>query len=135
MFDLNQAQVINQIPTELPNVVADWEQLERVFRHLLVNAVKHNPPGVQVVLQAAVEGDRVRCVVADNGQGISPSQCERLFDLSLGNQQERQLTGISLGLYLCQQIVTAHGGKIGVTSQPGEGSQFWLTLPCLGVGD
>jgi signal transduction histidine kinase/integral membrane sensor domain MASE1 len=135
LFDLNQAQVINQIPTELPNVVADWEQLERVFRHLLVNAVKHNPPGVQVVLQAAVEGDRVRCVVADNGQGISPSQCERLFDLSLGNQQERQLTGISLGLYLCQQIVTAHGGKIGVTSQPGEGSQFWLTLPCLGVGD
>jgi signal transduction histidine kinase/integral membrane sensor domain MASE1 len=135
LFELNQAQVINQIPTDLPNVVADWEQLERVFRHLLVNAVKHNPPGVQVVLQTSVEGDRVRCVVADNGKGISPSQCEHLFDLSLGNQQERQLTGISLGLYLCQQIITAHGGEIGVNSQVGEGSQFWLTLPCLTIGD
>ncbi|WAL61647.1 sensor histidine kinase [Thermocoleostomius sinensis] len=131
-FDLNQAQVINHIPADLPNIIADWEQLERVFRHLLVNAVKHNPPGVQVILQATVEGDRVRCIVADNGKGISSSQCERLFDLSIGNQQERQLTGISLGLYLCQQIVTAHGGKIGVTSQLGKGSQFWLMLPCLG---
>jgi signal transduction histidine kinase/integral membrane sensor domain MASE1 len=129
LFELNQTQVINQIPIDLPPVIADWEQLERVFRHLIVNAVKHNPPGIQVSLKAEIEGDRVRYLVIDNGQGISSSQCDRLFDLCLSNQQERQLTGISLGLYLCQQIVTAHGGTIGVTSQPGEGSQFWLTLP------
>jgi signal transduction histidine kinase len=95
----------------------------------MVNAVKHNPPGVTVTLKAKVEGSQLRCVVEDNGKGISPSQCDRLFDLKLGTPEERQLTGLSLGLYLCQQIITAHGGKIGVDSTLGLGSQFWFTLP------
>ena len=129
MFELNQANLINRVSTELPPLKADPAQLERVFRHLLVNAVKHNPPGVEVVVEAVVEGNGLRCVVEDNGKGISLSQCDRLFDLSIGDDRERQLTGISLGLYLCQQIVSAHGGKIGVISNMGQGSQFWFTLP------
>jgi signal transduction histidine kinase/integral membrane sensor domain MASE1 len=129
MFELNQASLINKLPDNLPPVAADRDQLERVFRHLMVNAVKHNPPGVTVTLKAEIAEDKIRCVVEDDGKGISPSQCDRLFDLKIGTAQERQLTGLSLGLYLCQQIITAHGGEIGVDSTLGMGSQFWFTLP------
>ncbi|PSB06651.1 hypothetical protein C7B76_29270 [filamentous cyanobacterium CCP2] len=128
LFELNEANFVNKFP-ELPPVAADRSQLERVFRHLIVNAVKHNPPGVTVTVKAAMTGNQVRCIVEDDGKGISPSQCERLFDLRIGTTQERQLTGLSLGLYLCQQIVMAHGGEIGVDSTLGMGSQFWFTLP------
>lgn len=129
LLEQNEVNLINQIDADVPLIHADAAQVERVFRHLLVNAVKHNPPGVNVLLSAAVEGNQLRCEVEDNGKGISACQRDRLFDLSLGKTQERQLTGISLGLYLCHQIVTAHGGEIGVNSEPGNGSRFWFTLP------
>jgi signal transduction histidine kinase len=129
LFECNQVNVVNEIPADLPDIWADSQQLERVFRHLLVNAVKHNPPGVQVMVRAVVEDDMLRCVVEDNGRGINSCQRDCLFDLRLGNAKERQLTGLSLGLYLCQQIVTAHGGTIGLISEPGQGSTFWFTLP------
>ncbi|WP_416676620.1 sensor histidine kinase [Egbenema bharatensis] len=129
LFELNEAHFVNKLPEALPPVSGDRPQLERVFRHLLVNAVKHNPPGVTVTLKAVIEGDSLRCIVEDDGKGISPSQCDRLFELRMGTTEERQLTGLSLGLYLCQQIVAAHGGEIGVDSTLGMGSQFWFTLP------
>ncbi|GAB4377944.1 MAG: hypothetical protein Kow00121_28780 [Elainellaceae cyanobacterium] len=133
LFDQNAVNLVNHIPDELPRVVADHNQLERVFRHLLVNAVKHNPPGVQITLEAAVKGDRLHCTVSDNGKGISQKQCSHLFELCMGTAQERQLTGISLGLFLCHQIITAHGGEIGVDSTPDQGSSFWFTLPLYGA--
>jgi signal transduction histidine kinase len=129
LFELNEATFVDKLPENLPAVSADRPRLERVFRHLLVNAVKHNPPGVTVTLKALVEADQLRCIVEDDGKGISPSQCDRLFELRMGTAEERQLTGLSLGLYLCHQIIAAHGGEMGVDSTLGMGSQFWFTLP------
>jgi PAS domain S-box-containing protein len=125
----NRTTVTNLVSSHLPLVKADITQLRRVFHHLLSNAVKHNPPGVSVRLTATVEGEMLRCTVEDNGVGIPAEQCDRLFELCLGNSPDRQLTGISLGLYLCQQIIAAHAGKIGVISAPGKGSTFWFTIP------
>lgn len=109
----------------------DPGQLERVFKHLLVNAVRHNLPGVKVAVCLEATPTELRVSISDNGKGIPESQRERLFDLALGAGAERQLTGIGVGLCLCQQIVSAHGGKIGVESKVGEGSRFWFTLPVL----
>lgn len=126
----NQAVLHNQIPAKLPLIMADPTQLRRVFENLLINALKHNPPGVMLTLDATVEHGEMLCSIQDNGTGIKSEKCDRLFELRIDSgPQSRQLTGISLGLYLCRQIVAAHGGHIGVHSCWGEGTKFWFTIP------
>jgi signal transduction histidine kinase len=80
------------------------------------------------VVEDTVEGEKVRCAIADNGVGIEQQQCDRLFDLYYRGASSRSLSGIGLGLYLCRQIIKAHGGEIGVISSPGQGTTFWFTL-------
>ncbi|MEG4197651.1 PAS domain-containing sensor histidine kinase [Microcoleus sp. Pol12A5] len=71
----------------------------------------------------------IYCTVEDDGAGILPEQCEHLFDLYVRGDQSRHSVGLGLGLYLCRQIIGAHGGQIGVISTPGAGASFWFTLP------
>ncbi|WP_373536457.1 ATP-binding protein [Microcoleus sp.] len=71
----------------------------------------------------------IYCTVQDDGVGILPEQCEHLFDLYVRGYQSRHSVGLGLGLYLCRQIIGAHGGEIGVISSPGAGAIFWFTLP------
>lgn len=130
LFDQNHTVLEFQDLEGLPTIAADPKQLERVFKHLLVNAVKHNPPRLHVIIRAQqIEDHELRFTIEDNGRGISEAQYDRLFDLKIGVGHDRQRTGIGVGLCLCQQIVAAHGGKIGVESAVGEGSRFWFTLP------
>ncbi len=126
-----QATVTNLVPVDLPLVSADPNQLWRVFENLIGNALKHNPPGVSLTLKATVEAQIIRCTVEDNGIGISQQQCERLFELYVRGFQSRHTPGLGLGLYLCKQIITAHGGEIDVQSSPGAGTTFWFTLPLV----
>ncbi|MEG5172331.1 PAS domain-containing sensor histidine kinase [Microcoleus sp. B3-D7] len=71
----------------------------------------------------------IYCTVEDDGVGILPEQCEHLFDLYVRGDRSRHSVGLGLGLYLCRQIIGAHGGQIGVISTPGAGASFWFTLP------
>ncbi|NJN56383.1 MAG: HAMP domain-containing histidine kinase [Leptolyngbyaceae cyanobacterium SL_5_9] len=152
-----RVQLTNHITSELPLVNADANQLWRVFSNLIGNALKHNPHGIELTLDATVleprqggegvkrwRGGRVRkikpthqcsnipmllCIVQDNGTGIAPEQCQRLFKLYTRGNRARYMPGLGLGLYLCQQIIVAHSGEIGVDSHLGKGSTFWFTLP------
>lgn len=121
------------IPSSLPLIQADPYQLSRVYENLIANALKHNPPGLTLALYAEVlqnpGADQVRCLVQDNGIGIAPEHSQTIFDLYKRGSQARRTVGLGLGLYLCRQIVTAHGGEIGVESQPEKGATFWFTLP------
>lgn len=126
-----QAALVNQIATSLPSVTADSEQVRRVFENLITNAIKHNPPGVRITLQAVLEDDWLRCSVQDTGIGMSQHDCNRLFERYVRGSHAQRSTGIGLGLYLCRQIITAHGGQIGATSLPGNGATFWFTLPLV----
>jgi len=130
----NQVVLHNGIVAHLPSIDADPSKLVRVLRHLLINALKHNPPGICLSLDAAVEGSMLRCIIQDNGVGMTAQQCQRLFEPYTKGQRARYVPGLGLGLYLCQQIVHAHGGQIGVTSVPQTGATFWFTIPLRNVG-
>ena len=128
---LNQHRVkVKQLfAADLPLVNADAQQLWRVFGNLIDNAVKYNQSGFILTVEAKREGEMVLCTVADNGAGISPQQCARLFEPYTRGVGVSLRQGLGLGLYICRQIVEAHGGEIGVDSELGKGARFWLTLP------
>jgi PAS domain S-box-containing protein len=125
----NQATLINLVPDDLPFVTADPAQIQRVFENLITNALKHNPIGLTVTLKADVEDEWIRCSIQDTGMGINQTEQESLFDRYVRGSRARRSAGIGLGLYLCRQIITAHGGQIGVISALGQGATFWFTLP------
>src|SRR5579883_1640433 len=109
--------------------MADAGLIRRVFENLLTNALKHNPPGLHLTLQAMIIDDLIRCTVQDDGIGMTQAECDSLFERYARGTRTRRSTGIGLGLFLCRQIITAHGGQIGVISTPGAGATFWFTLP------
>jgi signal transduction histidine kinase len=137
----SQVQLTNQIGADLPRVFADSAQIQQALETLLTNAVKHNPPGVEIALHAEVinlenssEGSSdsfklLRFNVDDTGVGMNQDQCDRLFKPYVRSLDNPHRTGIGLGLYRCRRIMTAHNGQIGMTSRPGGGSKFWFTLP------
>lgn len=136
----NQATLTSLVAPELPLVKADIVQLWRVFENLIANALKHNPPGIHLHIQAEVfeqtyteksslPNYQIRCQIQDDGVGMSAEQCASAFELYTRGKNTRHTVGLGLGLYLCRQIVGAHGGEIGVESCLGKGATFWFTLP------
>ena len=127
----NSAIVQSHFPTDLPAASADPTQLQQVFTHLIANAVQSNSPGITIVLNASVDPatNGLRCTIADDGIGVTPAQRDRLFQLYVRGMDNPRRTGIGLGLHRCRQIITAHGGQIGLSSQTETGAEFWFTLP------
>ena len=119
----------------LPVVVGDAAQLDRLFQNLVVNALKYRSgaaPHVQI--SADLDGEGLwRFDVTDNGQGIAPEYHERIFDL-FARLHHRDVEGTGLGLAICRRIVEHHGGRIWLTSTPGQGSTFSFTLPVRSLG-
>jgi signal transduction histidine kinase len=111
----------------LPDVAVDEDRLQLVFANLLTNAIRHSPPGATVTVRAAASDRVVRIEVHDEGPGIAPERREGIFDKF--TQGADAPGGAGLGLSIAREIVTAHGGTIGVDSTVGRGSTFWFTLP------
>lgn len=129
LLERDQTTLNDWIDLDLPPIAGDLLQLVRVYQNLIANALKHNPPGLTITLEAYQQGDWIYCTVGDNGVGITPEQCEKLFDPYFRGQQKPKSVGLGLGLYLCRQIIESHGGQIGANSQVGKGTTFWFTLP------
>ncbi len=125
----NQAKLTNLVSADLPLVNADPTQLWRVFSNLIVNALKHNPPELLLTINATRKDEMIYCTVSDDGVGISQQQSDRLFDLYFRGTSIGNSVSLGLGLYLCKQIIHAHGGEIGVNSELNAGATFWFTLP------
>jgi two-component system sensor histidine kinase/response regulator len=112
-------------------VVADRQRLKQVLLNLLTNGVKYTPTGGGVTVSCALKDDEVlRISVADTGPGIPADKVSRLFTPfeRLGAEQS-DVQGTGLGLALCQRLIRAMRGNIGVQSAAGEGSIFWIELP------
>ncbi|HTN52331.1 MAG TPA: ATP-binding protein [Anaeromyxobacter sp.] len=117
-----------EAPEQALRVLADPERLQLVLTNLLANALRHTGPGGRVTLRAAPERGGVRIEVCDTGEGIPREHLDRIFD-KFYRVPGASSGGVGLGLYICREIVQAHGGTMGVESAPGQGSTFWLTLP------
>jgi signal transduction histidine kinase len=115
-------------PTEL---VGDPEMVREVIDNLVGNALKHSPPDGVVVVSVRQEGGQVRIDVRDDGPGIPQAEQAALFERwsRTDSSRSRQLPGFGLGLSIVKRLVTAHGGTLGVSSRPGDGSTFWVTFP------
>ncbi|KPB16560.1 KinB sensor domain-containing domain [Pseudomonas amygdali] len=111
----------------MPHLHADQSQLERVLDNLLDNALRHTPQNGLIRLQARRHGERAIISVEDNGEGIAYGQQGRIFEPFV--QVGRKKGGAGLGLALCKEIVQLHGGRMGVYSRPGQGTQFYMALP------
>lgn len=127
LLQKSRATLALQIDSALPLVHGDRERLRGVVEHLLINALKHNMPGIHLAIELRQQDDALYLSVEDNGVGIAPDQCQRLFGLHQRGGNSKH--GLGLGLYLCQRIIQAHGGKIQVASRPAQGARFWFVLP------
>ena len=124
-------RVSQQIAAACPCLLCDVDLSVRVVANLLTNALKYAPADGAIVLGAETHADGVRVWVCNEGPGIPAHSQQRIFekfgvvDPPSGNP----CSSTGLGLAFCRLAVEAHGGSIGVESQPGLGSTFWFTLP------
>ncbi len=123
-------------PDALYFVYADLQMTERLLINLIDNAIRHSPPGGRVTLELFSEVDGVRCVVADEGPGVSPDMRERIFDRFYIGDHSRSAAkrGSGLGLAIAKRIVDLHGGRIWV-EEAAVGSAFAFVVPSPGVLD
>lgn len=113
-------------------VQVDAEMIGRVLVNLLENASKFSPSQSQIVLGAQIQEGQPACVrfwVRDQGPGIAPADQERIFEKFTSLTRSEKARGLGIGLAFCRLAVQAHGGKIGVESQPAQGATFFFTLP------
>ena len=118
------------VPADLPDVVIDRDRIGQVLTNLLENAVKHGAGEIRI--SASVDGDAVRCTVADDGGAIPNDELSRLFG-KYYRIQDMRTSGLGLGLYISRGIVTAHGGRIWADSAPDRGTRFMFTVPVVGT--
>jgi two-component system, OmpR family, sensor histidine kinase KdpD len=117
-------------PATLPLVDADSEFAAQVVKQLVENAVKYSPAGLPVAISAERRDAKIVIGVADRGPGIEENERARIFDKFFRGRRHRFDTkGTGMGLAIAKGIVEAHGGRIWVESEPGQGSVFYFTLP------
>ena len=116
------------IPGDLPSVLADRLQIERVIANLVSNAIRHTARGGVIHLTAAEREGYVALSVADTGSGIPPEYLSRIFDKFVQVPNDSS-SGAGLGLAISKHIIEAHGGQICVRSEMGRGTAFTFTLP------
>ncbi|KYH32611.1 sensor histidine kinase [Neomoorella mulderi] len=120
-----------EIPPSLPGVRADAGRVEQIMANLLDNARHHTPPGGRIRITAGRAGNEIKVSVADTGSGIPPEDLPYIWErfYKVDKSRSRRDGGSGLGLAIVKSLVEAHGGRVEVESQLGEGSTFSFYLP------
>ena len=115
----------------LPQVDIDSHRISQVLHNLLENAVAHTNKGDRITVSAGQQGDWVEVAVTDTGEGILADDLTNVFErfYRVDKSRTRTTGGSGLGLTIAKRLVEAHGGKIEVQSELGEGSRFAFTIP------
>jgi two-component system clock-associated histidine kinase SasA len=131
-FTGKSQQVAQDIPSDLPMVLADGDRVRQVLVNLLDNAIKYTPVGGTISLSCLHRtSQKVQVSICDNGPGIPEENRERIFEDRYRLERDEAKEGYGIGLSLCQRIVRAHYGQIWVDSTPNKGCCFHFTLPVL----
>ena len=132
---LKGRSVTVRIPRELPLAEADAELIPQVLKQLVENAVKYTSGQSPVTVTADVKNAKIVIGVADSGTGIDENERLLIFEKFFRGRQHRfETKGTGMGLAIAKAIVEAHGERIWVESEPGDGSVFFFTLPVRGGG-
>jgi signal transduction histidine kinase len=127
----NRISLTHTVAPDVASIDADARKLRQIIYNLLSNAVKFTPKGGSVRIEAVRVGDQVELTVSDSGIGIAAEDRARLFrpfeQLDAG--LARKFEGTGLGLVMVKSLVELHGGSVGVESEVGKGSRFWVRIP------
>ena len=110
---------------EIPKMLLDKEQVERIWQNLILNAIQAMPEGGKLTIQTTKQDDSAKVIIRDTGVGIPKERMPSLFT-PLSSTKAK---GVGLGLVICKQIVEGHDGNITVESAVGEGTTFTVKLP------
>lgn len=124
----------SHLPADTPHLYADPQRTRQILTNLIDNAIKFSSDNCSISIDTRVyeEDPGFLCVtVADNGSGIPPERIEQIFDhlYQIESKSEATRKGLGLGLYICKDLVSRHGGRIWAESQIGQGTTFHFTLP------
>ncbi len=119
-----------EMAESLPHIQADSDQLQQVFINLINNSLDAMPAGGNLKVSTAASLSGVVVELSDTGDGIPKDRIDEVFDPLFSTKEGR---GTGLGLTIVKQIITAHGGQIGVESEQDRGATFRITLPCKAV--
>jgi signal transduction histidine kinase len=124
-------RLICTLPANLPDLCVDEDRLIQVLTNLLDNSLKFTPPGGSITVEAEEQTDVVQVCVTDSGNGIEKDELPNLFQQFYRGADSRppEKRGMGLGLSICREIIAAHGQKIWVESEPGQGTRVAFTLP------
>lgn len=114
-----------ELDNRLPMIAADPDLLHRAISNLVLNAMDAMANGGTLTLRSRTDTDKVTLEVSDTGSGLTREECERIFTPYYTSKQH----GTGLGLAIVQSVVSDHGGRISVRSEPGQGSTFVIELP------
>jgi K+-sensing histidine kinase KdpD len=125
--------IVTDLSEPLPVVDIDVNRIRQVLDNLINNAAKYSPPGTEIVITARASGRELNIGVTDHGPGIPPDELGKIFGRMYRIEQRlgSNSHGVGLGLYICQELVQAHGGRIWAESTVGQGSTIQFTLPLM----
>ncbi len=124
------ALVLQTFNTDDVEVLGDREKLRQALNNLIDNAIKYNKQGGTVTISCTDSGERVRVSVADTGIGMPQEDLPRIFErfYRVDKERSREAGGTGLGLAIVKHIIDAHGSRVEVSSQVGQGTSFSFTL-------
>jgi signal transduction histidine kinase len=122
-------QILVQADPHLPEVSVDPERIAQVLGNLVANALRYTPVHGKIRLSAHTEQDKTILEVQDSGTGIATEDLPHIFNRFYRGSKSRQPNGeAGLGLAIAKSLVEAHGGRISVESQPGQGAKFTIVM-------